>query len=335
MNISLFELKPVLDDLDIKSDFLNKLKDIKFENLLNLVIYGLPGCGKTTQIYAFLASILDNRIYDIKNIYFEDDKKIIAYKSSIYHIEIDPISLGSNEKIFIHNFLKSYVETKNIGLSINKLIFIRNAHLLSKQTQLSLRKTLETSLSTSRFIFEVSSLSNFSESLLSRCFLIRIPVPKINEVKLCLINYSKKINFQIDDSNIDEIINSSTKIDNYINLKKVFGYYRYFMLTNRKFNFLYYDKFDEIIGYINTKKISFIILQKIRDIINELYINLVPMKELLFYTFNKLFDFNTKNSFRNELIELTAKCDTYLNNGNKDCLHLEYYIVSIIDINNK
>lgn len=336
MNISLFDLKPTMDDLDIKSNFLNRLKNIKFENLLNLVIYGIPGTGKTTQIYAFLASILDTKVYDLKNIYFEDDKKITIYKSSIYHIEIDSISLGSNEKNFVQNFLKSYIETKNIGLGINKLILIKNAHLLSKQTQLSLRKILEVSMSTSRFIFEVSHLSNFAECLLSRCFLIRIPVPKIQDVKLCLINYSKKINFKINNSQIDEIINESTKIDDYINLKKVFGFYRYSMFTKKKFSFLYYEKFDEIINYMTNKKISFVILQKIRDIVNELYINLIPMKELLFYLFNKIFELNKTDDFRYKLIELTSNCDTLLNNGNKDCLHLEYYIVSIIDIiNNK
>ena len=336
MNISLFDLKPTMDDLDIKSNFLNNLKNIKFENLLNLVIYGIPGTGKTTQIYAFLASMLDTKVYDLKNIYFEDDKKIIVYKSSIYHIEIDSISLGSNEKIFMQGFLKSYIETKNIGLGINKLILIKNAHLLSKQTQLSLRKTLESSMSTARFIFEVSHLSNFAQCLLSRCFLIRIPVPKIQEVKLCIINYSKKINLKINDSEIDEIISASSKFDDYINLKKVFGFYRYSMFTKKKFSFLYYEKFDEIINYITNKKISFVTLQKIRDIVNELYINLIPMTELLFYLFNKIFEFNKTDDFRHKLIDLTSKCDTLLNNGNKDCLHLEYYIVSIIDIiNNK
>ena len=81
------------------------------------------------------------------------------------------------------------------------------------------------------------------------------------------------------------------------------------------------------------KKISFITLQKIRDIVNEIYINLVSMKELLLYLFNKLIDMNINNNIMiYKIIDLTVKCDINLSKGNKDCIHLEYYIISIIDI---
>jgi hypothetical protein len=87
----------------------------------------------------------------------------------------------------------------------------------------------------------------------------------------------------------------------------------------------------------NSKKILFTTLQKIRDIVNELYINLVPMKELLFYIFNTLYETNKNDhDFLYKLIEFTQKCDINLNKGNKECLHLEHYIISIIDsIHNK
>ena len=333
MNISFFDEKPTLDELDIKSDILNKLKHINIDQLLNLAVYGVPSCGKTTNIYAFLATILDKKVYDLKNVTFEEDRKIMCYKSSIYHIEIDPIQLGSNEKLFMQSFLKPYIETKNIGLSMPKIILIKNANLLSKQTQLALRKNIECTSSTAKFIFELSNLSNFSNTLISRSFLIRIPLPKIEDVKKLLINYSKKKNYDISEDIINEIIDENIKVDLVINLKKIFGYYRYYICTKKKFNFLYYNKFKNIIDLIYTKKISFITLQKIRDIVNEIYINLVPMKELLLYLLNKLIDININNNIMiYKIIDLTVKCDINLSKGNKDCIHLEYYIISIIDI---
>ena len=80
-------------------------------------------------------------------------------------------------------------------------------------------------------------------------------------------------------------------------------------------------------------KITFVGLQKIRDIINEMYINLVSMDELMHFIFNKLCDINKNNNiYINKLLKLTINCDINLKKGNKDCLHLEHYIISIINI---
>jgi hypothetical protein len=333
MNISFFDDKPTLYELDFKIPFLEKLSKISIDELLNLIIYGLPGSGKTTKIYAFLATILDKRVYDLKNIIFEEDRKIMNYKGSIYHIEIDPIQLGSNEKFFIQTFLKSYIETKNIGLNIPKIILIKNAIFLSKQSQMMLRKMIDKTSITARFIFEISNLSNFLEPLMSRCLLIRVRVPTLENVKLCIYNYLKNKNYDINQKIIDNIINDSNKVHQILNLKKIYGYLRYYLLTKKNFELLYYSKFNEILNYINNKRISFITFQKIREIVNEMYINLVPMEELMDYLFNKLCDMNKdKNDFIFKLIDLTSKCNVNLKKGNKGCLHLEYYIISIIDL---
>jgi len=333
MNITIFDDKPTLDELYIKSDNLNKLSKINVQDLLHIIVYGNDCIGKTTQIYAFLASILDKKVYDLKNVCFEEDKKVMFYKTSIYHIEIDPIQLGSNEKIFMQSFLKYYIETKNICFDFPKIILIKNANLLLKQTQSMLRKYLDICFETSRFIFEVSNLSKFSIAIVSRCTFIRIKSPSVEEVKYCLINYSKKKNYDINDDIINTMINESNKVNNTINLKKIFGYYYYYIYTKKKFVFLYHEKFEELFEYINNKKISFVILQKIRDIVNELYINLVSMKELMLYLFYKILNqYKDNDIFINKILEISTECDRNLIKGNKDCIHLEYYIVSIIDM---
>ena len=117
------------------------------------------------------------------------------------------------------------------------------------------------------------------------------------------------------------------------NLKKVFGFLKYYLLTNKRFKLLYYDTFYEILNFINAKKISFVTLQKIRDYINEMYINLISMNELLIFLYNEMSNHYKNNDFfQKKLLEITILCDTRLKKGNKDCLHLEFYIVSIIDL---
>jgi len=327
MNISFIEDKPNLDELDFKLDILEKFKNIKIDELNHLLFYGVPTSGKTTKIYALLSTIFDKKVFDLKNIFFEEDKKIIIYKASIYHIEIDPINLSSNERFFISSFLKPYCETKNIGLDIPKVILVKNADKLLRLSQLALRRIIEKNSYTSRFIFEVSNLSSFVEPLISRCLIIKVKLPTFEEIKVCLKKYLK------DDDQINKIINESNKVNYHYNLKKIFGYIHYYLATNKNFEFLYYDKFFEIINYINQKKISFVHLQKIREIINDMYINLVPMEELLIFIFHYISEMHKNdNIFLFKFLELTIKCDNNLKKGNKECLHLEYYIISIIEL---
>ena len=332
MNISFFDDKPFLEDLYFKLDTLLLFKNINIDELNNLLFYGPSGSGKSTKVYALLASIFNSsKVYDLKNMSFEDDKKIFSYKSSIYHVEVDIFNLGSNDKIFIQNFLKNYTETRNIGLDIPKIVFIKNAQLLSKQSQLSMRKLIENNYHSSRFIFEINSFDNFSDPLKSRCLAIRVPIPKFDDIKICIKNYSLKKNHNINDTDIDYIINNSN-INRQLNLKKIFGYYRFFIVTNSHFNFIYYDKFKEL-GDIISKKVTFISINKIRELIHQMYINLVPMDELIEYIFNLTVDkYKDNNDYIDKIIQLYNETYQRFKNGNKDCLHAEYFIISVITI---
>lgn len=333
MNISFFDDKPNINELDFKSDLLEKFKNFNINNMIHLIFYGYKSSGKSTKIYAFLASILDKKIYDLKNCIFEDDKKQMNYKSSIYHIEFSPLNLGSNEKLFIHSFLKSYIETINIGLNIPKIVLVKDANFLSKQSQLALRRMIEKNSSTSRFIFEVTALSNFSEPLKSRCLLFRVQMPSLDEIQDCLINYSIRNNINISEKEIENIIIDSNKVSNIVDLKKTFGFYRYYIIANKKFNFLYYDKFNEILNFIIQKRISFINILKIREIINDLYINIVSMDELLLFLFNKILDiYKNDINFIEKLIKLATNCDINLKKGNKECIHIEYFTIAVIEL---
>ena len=339
MHISFFEEKPILTDLDFTLDQLLKYKNgnIDLNMMNNLLFYGPKGSGKTTKIYALLASLFDTKVYDLKNLVHEHDKKTMNYKGSIYHIEINPLDLITNEKVFIQTFLKTYIETRNIGLDIPKIIIIKEANNLSAQSQMALRRMIEKNYMSAKFIFEITSLSNFSEPLISRCLLFRVPLPKIDDIKICLKKNIIKngiTNQDYIEDIVDYIVKESMLIDRNINLKKIFGFYRYFIATRERFKFIYYDKINEIFDYVCSKRISFINLKKIRDIIHELYINTVPMDEIINFIFYKTLEkFGDKNeNLREELIKITVDCDKLLKKGNKECLHVERYAISVIDL---
>ena len=223
--MNLFDQKPALDDLFFKYNKIQQLAKSDVHNLLNLLFYGPKGCGKTIQIYAFLASMLKSKgVYDLKNTTFEYDKKIMNYKSSIFHIEIDPLVLCSNEKYFIQYFLKQYIETINIGLNIPKIIVVKNADHLSYPSQLILRKMLESNTITSRFIFELVHLSKFCEPLKSRCLLVRINMPSDESILGCMTHFLTILHKNVNEDDVKDIFNRSGKIRN---MKKIFGNLRY------------------------------------------------------------------------------------------------------------
>ena len=104
MSISFFEKTPTINDIDFKNNFYKSFNFLNIENMPNLIFNGQKGSGKTIKIYSLLCSLLDKRVYTIKNNEIELDKRIFKFKSSIYHLEIDCIELQNNERIFFNNF---------------------------------------------------------------------------------------------------------------------------------------------------------------------------------------------------------------------------------------
>ena len=325
------ERKPLLDELDYKNPLLNQLikSKINIDEMPNLLIHGPNYSGKTTMINAFFATIFGKNFYDTKNLTLEIDRKVFNYKTSSYHMEFCAKELGTNDKIFIHDFVKTFIETRNIGLDIPKIVIIRNASLLSSIAQMALRRIIEKNIYTSRFVFENNSLSSFQEPLISRCLLIHIKPPTFEQIKISALKI-------LDNENIvSEIIKNSTEYDgssNY-NLKKIYGQVYHYLHTNTTYKYIYDDMIKELYDLMETKKILMTNLDKIRDIINELYINLYSMKDLIMNTY---YYFIKKYSNNDELIQkitdLTILTDTNMCKGNKECIHTEFYFISLFEI---
>ena len=74
------------------------------------------------------------------------------------------------------------------------------------------------------------------------------------------------------------------------------------------------------------------IIEKIRNLIQELYINLVSMSDLILYIFNTLYTkYNKNNKFIEFLIENTSLYDRLINKGNKESIHVECYVFILIE----
>ena len=338
MYLSFFEDKPNLDQLDFKCDILNKYSKNNVDSLNNIIFIGINGSGKTIKVYAFLCSLFNNKVYDLKNIEFEEDGKIIQYKASIYHIEIDALELLTNEKLFFNNFLKNYCVTRNIGLDLPKIIYIKNAEKLNKISYLFLRKVIETNYKSCKFIFEMRSLSGVPESLQSRFFIVRIKMPQESEILNCLINYTTQKEKKIDVDILKNIILKSKKNAHY-NLKNIFGFLRYYIVTGKYFNFFYDHSLNNIIDIIFEKNIKITHITSLKDIIEDMFVNIVNSDEIIdiiFYNVlnrinNKNNNDDIENNLKIDITVITAKHQNNMVKGNKEFIHILNYVLELID----
>lgn len=91
-----------------------------------------------------------------------------------------------------------------------KVIVIHELDKLSKEAQSGLRRTMEKYMHNCRIIFTCESLSRVLPPLKSRCYQIRVPAPKFDDVTNTLLKISKEENFDLG-KDIAEKISNSTK----------------------------------------------------------------------------------------------------------------------------
>ncbi len=329
---SYLETRPNLEELDFQHENLINLSKWDIFEMPNLIFYGVPSCGKTTKIYAFLSSLLKTKdIYDTKSALYEEDRKEINYTYSDYHMEFSPFDLESYQKNFIQGFLKEYVQTMNIGLNIPKIVIIKNADLLSYDSQKSLIYMMEAYSITSRFIIEVRYLDKLSTFLRSRCLPIRIPFPRLNEIKSAFTKMSiNNYNRELTDEEWGTLIEYSRDL-NY-NLKHINGLLRCYLTTGEWLNLSYIQKCDELFDLIKKfKTLNNNDLERIREVIQELFIFLTPMDDVLIYIYKKLInEYKDNNILCMNIIKITSYHDNLMSHGNKKTIHIESYVINII-----
>ena len=331
MYLSIFNDKPDLNEIDFKIDKLITYTTDHIDTLNNLIFIGPQGSGKTIKIYAFLCSLFNKKVYELRNVIFEHDNKIINYKSSIYHIEIDALELLTNEKIFFYVFLNNYCTSRNIGLDLPKIIYIKNAEYLNKHSYLFLRKVIEKNYKTSKFIFEMSTFSGVPESIKSRFFIIRVKLASKEETLLCLKNYTKKNNIKIDEIILTNIISILQKKKGF-NLKNVFGFLRYYLVTGKYFNFFYDQYIEQIIYIIFDKNIKISDLNNLKNLIEDMFVNLVNSANICNIIFENVLDkIKDNDELKLKILEITVYHEINMKKGNKEFIHLFNYIVDLID----
>lgn len=356
--LTYLETKPYLHEIDFRIKIFESLSESSIHDLPNLLVYGVEGCGKSVKIYSFLSSLLKTKdIYNIKVRTFEEERRELTYRYSPYHIEFSPLDLASNEYIFIIHFLGDYVKMKNVGFDIPKIIYIKNADCLSKNSQMALRKMMEQNIDSCRFIFECKNLSSIIEPLRSRFLMIRVENPSLSDLKTVIFSFTKKyFDKDLKEEEYLKIIEMSRYYQ--YNMKHIFGILVCYLTTGDFLRLSYVDKMREIFEMMTSLEFYNDYFEKIRDIVQELYIELIPMSRVCSFLLKELLDYYQEDDklypdrdnmlvsesslelskkakylkLKMEIIKKTVYYDTLMKNGNKLSIHLESYIIDIIRI---
>ncbi len=332
--LTFIETRPFITDLDFQNPILNNIADYGIDLFQSIILYGRPGTGKTTKIYSLMASLTQSSdVYSIKTTIFEKDKKEIQYKYSPYHIEFSPLDLSSYESIFIEGFLRDYVKSKNVGHDIPKIVYIKNAEYLSSKTIKALGIMMEKNIMTSRFILECNSITCLADSLKGRCVKIRLAYPERGEIEMAMRRMVKK--YYDRDLTEEEIENAFDIGDfNDRSLKHIFSRLNTYLICGNWVRLMTVNKIEnlcELIFEEDNMKSS--IFEKIRELIQELYIDLVQMDKLFEYIYRKILDkYKNENDFCMKIVETTAEYDRRMKLGNKLTIHVETYIIHLLEL---
>jgi replication factor C subunit 3/5 len=313
----------------------------KYANMPHLLFYGPDGCGKEFIINNLLQKIFTKKSVEVQETEYtingySNTKTKVMIKQSKHHIVIEPNNNGF-DKYLIQEIIEEYAKTEILHVlkykHLYKIVIINTIDNLSYYAQASLRRTMEKYADNCKFIFVSNQLSKIHEPLKSRCLMIRVPLPSDILLTNIAMNIALKENIQLSSSDIIEIVKNSNN-----NINKLYGY-----LELKKFKVPYTPTWARIITIIvdevlnknnyNIKKFPELI-KEIRDLLYQLFITNIDFHIIIKEIMNDIKSKISDNELKYKIIEETSKFENRISQGTRHIIHLEAYLIKIIQIIN-
>ena len=214
------ELTILFDRLLEKKKLLPLEKDLRYQDISNILIFGPHGSGKHTLLNLLLEDMFDNHVHDIKkNIYKIEDNNSSSEEIEIYesehHIIIDPTA-GCLDKHIVHEIIAPYASKPIFNIRTNnyvpfRVIVINNAHKLSTYAQNALRCIMEKNNKLCKFILITTQIAGISEPLRSRCMPCAFTAPIEEDIYKLLYHICCVENIKIEYNILKTIIDKSDR----------------------------------------------------------------------------------------------------------------------------
>ncbi len=313
----------------------------KYANMPHLLFYGPDGCGKEFIINNLLQKIFTKKSVEVQETEYtingySNTKTKVMIKQSKHHIIIEPNNNGF-DKYLIQEIIEEYAKVEILHVlkykHLYKIVIINTIDNLSYYAQASLRRTMEKYADSCKFIFVSNQLSKIHEPLKSRCLMIRVPLPSDELLTNIAMNIALKENIQLKSSDIVEIVKNSHN-----NINKLYGY-----LELKKFKVPFTSSWDKIIKIIvdevlnkknyNIKKFPELI-KEIRDLLYQLFITNIDFHIIIKQIMNDIKSKISDNELKYKIIEETSKFENRISQGTRHIIHLEAYLIKVMQIIN-
>jgi replication factor C subunit 3/5 len=339
----------VYDNIDIiinKSDdefktIIDKMEhgEWKYANLPHLLFYGPEGCGKE-----FIIDILLEKIFTKKSTQLQEteytingygnSKTKVMIKQSQHHIMIEPNNNGF-DKYLIQEIIEDYAKSEIIQVlrykRLYKIVIINLIDNLSYYAQASLRRTMEKYANTCKFIFISNQLSKVHEPLKSRCMLIRIPAPNNTMIMSTIMNIAIKENIKITGNNMIDIISySDNNINKAIGMLEVISY-------NISLDKMWYKVIELLVDMIMdttlyNKNGIYDMIENARNMLYQLFITNIDFHTVIKTIMIEIKKRINDNKFIYMIVSETSKFENRICQGTRHIIHLEAYIIKLIDL---
>jgi DNA polymerase III delta prime subunit len=320
----------------IVNENLEKLKDLP-----NIIVYGPAGNGKFTRLLICLKIFFEGlcnpfhsfpRAIDVETGEFlpvTTTKKSIFAVVSKCHCEIDLEQSSVNKALL--PFLDYYTKSKNISFDCHKYIILRNLSFLKKETQNALRKVIEDTHKTTRFLCTTYSISDVINPLRSRFFCLKLESPSVDNALHIINTISDNEGWKLTKKKKEAIIEKSRYGSaGTINLRELLLTLEGTILTSK----LYTSERNEVSDLL-IKAVKKGQRKKIRDILYKTY-------EFMKNDFRNIvmLDFYRKLlpeiDKKMEFLQLTQKYDHRISQSfiRQEILHAEAYLFAVCDLLN-
>lgn len=322
------------DDLIFHKELFEKLMCIaEDESIPHMIFYGPPEAGKKTLIHFFLEKIFDKSVhktvqspYTITNTGNSSVSEVTVPQSN-YHIIIDP-SNNNFDRYLIQDVVKQYAQIAPLSVFKTKrtfkMVLINSIDNLSYYAQASLRRTIEKYSKTCRFIMWCRSLSKVIEPLKSRCFCVRVPSPKEEDLFMHIyeIAIKEKIEMRLDE--FSEILkNSGGQIKSAIRALE----YKKFDVNNIT---SYDETIDGIIKLLLHGDIKSPIF--IRALLYNIMITNINGTYIIKSLTDKLIQLDLDNTIKYKIIAFASFYEHRLILGRREINHLEGFINGVFNL---
>lgn len=314
------------------------------KDIPHMIVYGPSGAGKQTRVRALLRALFGDGAGKLKSESITTEKSGFVFETiqSPYHTEVYASDLGFRDRQCIQLVIKNLASTYSANTLMSttrdkdapkyRVFVIQEAHALTLPAQAALRRTMECYTNSARIILLTEKLSGLIDPLRSRCYCLRVPLPKMEEVVTVLKNVAvKALGKPPDDAFLSAVANAAQR-----NLRVAL------ILLQRaskagKFNVNQLDKLQakwkqvvvEICDKVRKQQTAQIMLE-VRDDLAHMVVICIPSQDILeALTMNFINHKTIKPSQRDQILEAAAHYSHAMLQGNKDLIFLETFVQTV------